>query len=71
MSVASRRQATRAKALRKIAPQLGVTVEWLETGRESPSSELARIILASDGQPLPAQARLLARQILEELSGLA
>jgi transcriptional regulator with XRE-family HTH domain len=52
------------KALRKLAPKLGVSVDWLETGKENRCVELARLVLASDGQPLPARARNLAGQVL-------
>src|SRR5437016_14414981 len=52
------------KALRKLAPKLEVTVEWLETGREGLGAELARLVLDSDGQPVPKRGRTLAREIL-------
>jgi transcriptional regulator with XRE-family HTH domain len=52
------------KALRKLAPKLEVSVEWLETGKESPSAELARLVLASDGRPVARRARAIAREIL-------
>jgi transcriptional regulator with XRE-family HTH domain len=52
------------KALRKLAPKLEVSVEWLETGKESLGTELARLVLACDGQPVPKRARTLAREIL-------
>src|SRR5437868_15016413 len=53
------------KALRKLAPKLEVSVEWLETGREGPAAELARLVLANDGRPVPKRASALAREILE------
>jgi transcriptional regulator with XRE-family HTH domain len=52
------------KALRKLAPKLGVSVEWLETGEQSPAQKLARLVLEHDGQPLPDEARRLARRVL-------
>ncbi len=52
------------KALRKLAPKLEVTVEWLETGKEDRSVELARLVLASDGRPVSKRARTLARAIV-------
>lgn len=52
------------KALRKLASKLGVSVEWLETGEQSPAEQLARLVLDHDGQPLPAAARRLARRVL-------
>jgi transcriptional regulator with XRE-family HTH domain len=45
------------KALRKLAPKLGVSVEWLETVEQSPAQKLARLVLEHDGQPLPDEAR--------------
>jgi len=41
------------KALRKLAPKLGVSVAWLETGEQSPAEQLARLVLDHAGQPLP------------------
>lgn len=52
------------RALRELAPKLGVSVHWLETGKEDPAEELARLILASRGKPPPARAATLARLIL-------
>jgi transcriptional regulator with XRE-family HTH domain len=52
------------KALRKLAPKLGVSAHWLETGQEDPGEELARIVLAHRGRPLPRQAVQLARIVL-------
>ncbi len=46
------------KALRKLAPKLGVSVHWLETGRPSPAEELA----------LPRRASTLARALLRDAS---
>jgi transcriptional regulator with XRE-family HTH domain len=54
------------KALRKLAPKLGVSVEWLETGEQSPAQKLARLVLDYDGQPLPDEARRLARRVLDQ-----
>jgi len=54
------------KALRKLAPRLGVSVYWLETGGEDPAQELARLVIEHDGQPLPERAAALARVVLSE-----
>jgi transcriptional regulator with XRE-family HTH domain len=53
------------KALRKLAPKLGVSVAWLETGEQSPAEQLARLVLDQAGQPLPAPAVKLAQRVLE------
>lgn len=53
-------------ALRKIAPKLGVSVHWLETGQEDPAEELARLVLAYRGRQLPRQAATLARLVLRD-----
>jgi transcriptional regulator with XRE-family HTH domain len=53
------------KVLRKLAPKLGVSVSWLETGRDSAAEELARIVLSSNGGPLDPQAHALARRVLD------
>jgi len=52
------------KVLRKLAPKLGVSVAWLETGQEDPAEELARLVLSSNGEPLGAAALDLARAVL-------
>jgi transcriptional regulator with XRE-family HTH domain len=52
------------RALRKIAPTLGVSVYWLETGNPDPAEQLARLVLEHPGEPLPARATGLARLIL-------
>ena len=52
------------KALRKLAPKLGVSPYWLETGEEDPAETLARLVLAHRGRPLPDRAQTLARSIL-------
>jgi|SRR5436190_1197993 len=52
------------KTLRKLAPRLGVSVHWLETGREDPAEHLAQLVLARQGRPLPARAATLARAVL-------
>jgi len=52
------------KALRKLAPKLQTTVNWLETGREDPAHELAQLVLDRQGKPLPAEATRLARTVL-------
>jgi transcriptional regulator with XRE-family HTH domain len=51
------------RALRQIAPRLGVTVHWLETGAEDPAVDLARFVLEHE-PPLPAEALDLARMVL-------
>jgi transcriptional regulator with XRE-family HTH domain len=57
------------KALRKLAPKLGVSVEWLETGAQSPAEHLARLVLDHDGRPPAAAARGLARRVLDQRTG--
>lgn len=52
------------RALRELAPKLGVSVHWLETGRPDPAHELARLVLDREGAPVPPRASKLARQIL-------
>ena len=52
------------KTLRKLAPRLGVSVHWLETGREDPAVQLAQLVLARRGRTLPARAATLARAVL-------
>ena len=52
------------KALRKLAPRLGVSVHWLETGKDDPAEELARLVLEHRGRPLPRRAVTLARTVL-------
>jgi transcriptional regulator with XRE-family HTH domain len=54
------------KALRKLAPRLGVSVHWLETGEPDPAEELARLVLEHGGGPLPARALRIARAVLGE-----
>ena len=54
------------RALRALAPKLGVSVHWLETGEEDPARELAQLVLDSGAKPLPRRARQLARRILEQ-----
>jgi transcriptional regulator with XRE-family HTH domain len=51
-------------ALRKLAPKLGVTVHWLETGEADPAEQLAQLVLDHRGQKLPARAQSLARVVL-------
>jgi len=53
------------KALRALAPSLGVSVYWLETGEEDPAETLARLVLEHRGRPLPPRAAKLARAVLE------
>lgn len=52
------------KALRKLAPKLGVSVHWLETGREDPAEQLARMVRDGHGQPISDEALALAQEIL-------
>jgi transcriptional regulator with XRE-family HTH domain len=52
------------KALRKLAPKLGVSVHWLETGREDPAEQLARMVRDGHGQPISDEALALANEIL-------
>jgi transcriptional regulator with XRE-family HTH domain len=52
------------KALRKLAPKLGVSPHGLETGQDHPPEELARLVLEHRGGQLPRQATTLARTIL-------
>ncbi len=54
------------KALRKLAPKLGVSPHWLETGQDDPAEELARLVLEHRGGQLPRQATTLARTILRD-----
>jgi transcriptional regulator with XRE-family HTH domain len=54
------------KALRKLAPKLGVSAHWLETGKNDPAQELARLVLERRGRPLPRQAVTLARAVLND-----
>lgn len=53
------------KALRKLAPQLGVSVHWLETGEQDPAEELAQLVLDHDRRLLPRRATTLARAVLQ------
>jgi transcriptional regulator with XRE-family HTH domain len=53
-------------ALRKLAPKLGVTVHWLETGEPDPAERLARLVLEHRRGPLPRIAQTLARAVLRE-----
>mgnify|MGYP001087610836 CR=1 FL=1 len=57
------------KALRKLAPKLGVSVHWLETGREDPAEQLARMVRDGHGQPISDEALSLANEILADGSG--
>jgi transcriptional regulator with XRE-family HTH domain len=54
------------KALRQLAPRLGVSVHWLETGKPDPAEQLAQLVLAHRGRPLPRQATTLAHTVLRE-----
>jgi transcriptional regulator with XRE-family HTH domain len=53
------------KVLRFIAPKLGVSVHWLETGEDDPAEQLARLVLDYDGRPPASSAKRLARRILD------
>ncbi len=53
------------KALRKLAPKLGVSVHWLETGKSDPSRELAQMVLDLQARAVPRRARELARQVID------
>src|SRR5438270_4933852 len=55
------------RALRRLAPGLGVTVHWLETGEPDPAEELARLVIKHAEGPLPPRAATLARKILRNL----
>jgi transcriptional regulator with XRE-family HTH domain len=52
------------RALRELAPKLGVSVHWLETGQQDPAEELARLVLGNPNELLPPRAATLARRIL-------
>jgi transcriptional regulator with XRE-family HTH domain len=54
------------KALRKLAPKLGVSVHWLETGAASPAERLASLVLEHEGHALPTEAVELARRIIAD-----
>lgn len=56
------------KALRLLAPKLGVSVHWLETGEDDPAESLARLVLEAGGEPLPVEAATLAEQVLSRQS---
>jgi transcriptional regulator with XRE-family HTH domain len=53
------------KVLRLLASALGVSVHWLETGREDPAVELALEVLKRGPDATPKMRRL-AKQILSE-----
>ena len=52
------------RALRQLAPRLGVSVHWLETGEADPAEQLAQIVLEHRGRPLPKESIPLARKVL-------
>jgi transcriptional regulator with XRE-family HTH domain len=54
------------RALRKLAPKLGVSAHWLETGETSDAERLARLVIQHEGGGLPKTALRLARRILGE-----
>src|SRR5690242_12769319 len=51
------------KTLFKLAPELGVSTHWLETGQDDPAQELARLVLEHPAL-LPERAGQLACAIL-------
>jgi transcriptional regulator with XRE-family HTH domain len=53
------------RALRQLAPKLGVSAHWLETGEHDPAERLAQLVLEHRGQPLPPNATALARKVLK------
>ena len=53
------------RALRKLAPKLGVSVHWLETGEDDPAERLALLVIEHRGRPLPRLAIRLARNVLD------
>ena len=55
-----------ARTLRKLAPRLGVSAYWLETGRDDPAEQLAQLVLIHDCRPPAPEAALLARAVLRE-----
>ena len=57
------------RALRALAAKLGVSVHWLETGKEDPAEELARLVLEAPPRVLPARARVLAKAVLKNGRG--
>jgi transcriptional regulator with XRE-family HTH domain len=54
------------KALRKLAPKLGVSPYWLETGEADPAQALARLVIDHPEGSLPSRAQQLARSILKD-----
>jgi transcriptional regulator with XRE-family HTH domain len=46
-----------------LAPKLGVSTHWLETGEDDPAEQLAHLVLRHKGG-LPCRAETLAREIL-------
>jgi transcriptional regulator with XRE-family HTH domain len=54
------------RALRQLAPKLGVSAQWLETGVRDDAEDLARLVIEHDGAPPPAMAARLARRVLRE-----
>lgn len=55
-----------AKTLGKLAPRLGVSAYWLETGRDDPAEQLAQLVLIYDCRPPIPEAASLARAVLRE-----
>ena len=44
-------------------------VRWLETGKEDPAEELARLVLEAPARVLPTRARVLAKAVLKNGRG--
>jgi transcriptional regulator with XRE-family HTH domain len=55
-----------AKTLRKLAPRLGVSAYWLETGRDDPAEQHAQLVLIHDCRPPIPEAVSLAKAVLRE-----
>lgn len=52
------------RALRKLAPKLGTTAHWLETGEDDPLLILANAVLTQEHR-LPEQTVELAREVVK------
>ena len=58
------------RALRVLAPKLGVSAHWLETGDKDPADTLADLILSlAPGEPVTKEARSLARRVKRAREG--
>jgi transcriptional regulator with XRE-family HTH domain len=53
------------RAPRQLAPRLGVSVHWLETGEDDPAERLAQLVLEHRGRLLPSKTIALARKVLK------